>query len=292
MRVLIFGGAGMLGHKLNQVLSGSYEVFSTIQSDISNIKEYNLINSEYIFENIDVENFERIENIIKKLNPDFIINGVGVIKQLPTAKDTIKTININSIFPQRIARIAQKYGFRFVNISTDCVFSGKKGNYIEEDISDAEDLYGKSKFLGEVVGKNCLTLRSSIIGRELSSAHSLIEWFLSNEGGKIKGFKNAIYTGFPTIVFAEIIADILTNYPEMEGLFHVSSEPINKYELLLLVKEKFNLNIEIEPFEDFYINRSLNSTKFRELTGFQPLSWEEMIQKMADDPTPYQKWRK
>jgi dTDP-4-dehydrorhamnose reductase len=291
MKVLIIGGTGMLGHKLIQVLMKEFDVFSIIRSGFSNIEKYGLIDSERVFDNISVENFESVETVLKNIKPDFVINAVGVIKQIPTSKDVLTTLNINSIFPQRLARVAQKYDFRLINISTDCVFSGKKGNYIEEDISDAEDLYGKSKFLGEVYGKNCLTLRTSIIGRELSTEHSLIEWFLSNAGGKIKGYKNAVYSGFPTIVLAELMADLMKNYPDLEGLFHVSSEPINKYELLCLVKEKFGLDIEITPFEDFYIDRSLDSAKFRKLTGFKPNTWEEMISRMADDPTPYDKWR-
>lgn len=281
----------MLGHKLIQILRREFDVFAVIRSNLAGFEKYELINSAIIYDKIDVEEFLPVENIIKTIKPDFIINAVGIIKQLPTSKDVTTTLNINSIFPQRMARIAPEYGFRFINISTDCVFSGKKGNYKEADTADAEDLYGKSKFLGEVYGKNCLTLRTSIIGRELSTAHSLVEWFLSNAGREVKGYKNAVYTGFPTIVLADIIADIIKNYPDLEGLFHVSSEPINKYELLCLIKEKFGLNIEIVPFEDFYLDRSLDSTRFRKLTGFQPLSWEKMIQKMADDRTPYNKWR-
>jgi dTDP-4-dehydrorhamnose reductase len=291
MRVLIIGGAGMLGHKLIQVLMKEFEVFSTIRSDFSKFEKYGLLDSNRVFDKIDIENFESVETIVKTIKPDFVINAVGVIKQLPTSEDVFTTLNINSIFPRNLARIAQKYEFRLLNISTDCVFSGKKGNYIEDDIADAEDLYGKSKFLGEVDGKNCLTLRTSIIGRELSTGHSLIEWFLSNTGGKVKGYKNAVYSGFPTIVLGEIIVDLMRNFPELEGLFHISSEPITKYDLLCLVKEKYDLDIKIAPFEDFYIDRSLDSTKFRKLTGFKPTAWEEMITGMADDPTPYEKWR-
>lgn len=281
----------MLGHKLIQILRNEFDVYTIIRSDAGSFEKYGLIDSEKVFDKIDVENFASVENIVKTVKPDFIISAVGIIKQLPTSKDVIKALNINSIFPKRMGRITQKYDFRFINISTDCVFSGKKGNYNEEDTADAEDLYGKSKFLGEVYGKNCLTLRTSIIGRELSTGHSLVEWFLSNVGGTIKGYKNAVYSGFPTIVLAEIIADLIRNYPDLEGLFHVSSEPTNKYELLCLVKEKFDLDIEVVPFEDFYMDRSLDSTRFRKLTGFQPLSWEKMIQKMADDRTTYEKWR-
>lgn len=281
----------MLGHKLIQVLSNEFEVFSTIRSDFSSFEKYDLMNPEKVFTNIDVEKFESIEKILKKIKPDFVINAVGVIKQLPTSKDVFTSLNINSIFPQSLARIAKSYDFRLINISTDCVFNGKKGNYIEQDIADADDLYGKSKFLGEVYAKNCLTLRTSIIGRELSTEHSLIEWFLSNPGGIVKGFKNAIYSGFPTIVLGQIIANLIKNFPDLEGLFHISSQPINKYDLLCLVKQQYDLDVEIIPFDDFYIDRTLDSTKFRNLTGFKPLTWEEMITRMANDPTPYEKWR-
>lgn len=291
MKILVVGGTGMLGHKLIQVFKKEFDVYTTIRSDFASFKKYDLLEREKVFDKIEVDKFESFEKIIEDIKPDFVINAVGLIKQLPSSEDAVLTFNINSIFPQRMARIAAKYGFRLINISTDCVFSGKTGNYTETDISDAKDIYGKSKFLGEVFAESCLTIRTSIIGRELSTEHSLLEWFLSNNGNTVKGYKNAIYTGFPTIILAEILAGIINNQPAMDGLYHLSSEPINKFELLNLIKEKYNLNIEIEPFEDFYIDRSLDCTKFRNLTGFQPPSWEEMISRMASDPTPYEKWR-
>ena len=292
MKVLVIGGTGMLGHKLLQVLSKSFETATTIR-----IKKEDLFNSEFhnhtkIFDNLNIENFEAVENLVKDFQPAVVINAVGIIKQLPESKNSNLILDINSIFPRRLAELISKYHFKLINISTDCVFSGKRGNYNETDISDAEDLYGKSKYLGEVIGENCLTIRTSIIGREISSTHSLIEWFLSKHGKIVKGYKNAIYSGFPTIILAEIISDLITKKPFLEGLFHISSNPINKFDLLNLVKKDFNLDIEIEPDEDFVIDRSLDSTKFRNLTGFSPDSWEKMIAKMANDPTPYDKWRK
>lgn len=281
----------MLGHKLIQIFRNEFDVYTTIRSDFASFKKYDLLRREKVFENIEIDNFDLFERVIKEITPDYVVNAVGLIKQLPSAEVVSSALNINSIFPQRTARIAAKYGFRFINISTDCVFSGKTGNYTETDTSDANDFYGKSKFLGEVFGENCLTLRTSIIGRELSTRHSLLEWFLSTEGKTVKGYKNAIYTGFPTIILAEILAGIIKNQTGLEGLYHISSEPINKFELLCLIREKYNLNIEIEPFEDFYIDRSLDSTKFRKKTGFQPLPWKEMIARMAKDPTPYEEWR-
>ncbi len=226
---------------------------------------------------------------IKQIEPDVVVNAVGIIKQVPLAKNVINTLLINSIFPHQLSELAEEFEFRLINISTDCVFSGEKGNYSESDLADAQDLYGKSKHLGEVVTGNCLTLRTSIIGRELETSHSLVEWFLSNRGESVKGFVNAIYTGFPTIVLADIMSNLIENHPDLCGLYHVSSEPINKLNLLRLINEAYQAKIEIEPFEDFIIDRSLNSQKFKEATGFEPTNWIEMIKKMAADNAIYQK---
>lgn len=292
MKVLILGGNGMLGHKLVQVLGEQFCVYSTLRRKFSDYENIDLFEKNKVFERVDVYDFAEIERIIEKLEPDVVINAVGVIKQIPNAKDVINTLTVNSIFPQKLAAAAKKLNFKLIAISTDCVFDGKKGNYIEEDVSDAVDLYGKSKNLGEVFEENCLTLRTSIIGREIETSHSLIEWFISNKGGRVKGFKNAVYTGFPTVILSEIIADLIKNFPDLQGLYHLSSKPINKFDLLKLVNEAYDLGIEIEPDEEFVIDRSLDSTKLRKKINFQPKTWEEMIRIMAEDPTPYEDWRK
>ena len=292
MRILIIGGSGMLGHKLVQVWKGRFEVFTTLKNGFQEYERFGIFEKARTLEYVDAERFESVGQAIEKVRPEVIFNAVGIIKQLPSSKNVIKTLTINSIFPHRLAEIAEKIEARLINISTDCVFDGKKGNYKEDDISNATDVYGKSKNLGEVTGKNCLTLRTSIIGRELQTEHSLIEWFLSNRGKKVKGYVNAIYTGFPTIVLADIIADLIENYKDLSGLYHVSAGPINKYELLKLLNDAYRANAEIEPFEEFQIDRSLDSNRFRNLTGFYPASWPEMIKRMAEDPTPYDEWRK
>lgn len=292
MKILIIGGSGMLGHKLVQRWGARFDVWATLKGVYEDYQRFGIFDREKTVERVDAERFETVEDAVRRVQPQVIFNAVGIIKQLPSSKNVIKTLTINSIFPHRLAETAQKFDARLINIGTDCVFDGKKGNYKEEDVSDAADIYGKSKNLGEVSGKNCLTLRTSIIGRELQTSHSLVEWFLSNRGKKVKGFVNAIYTGFPTIVLADIIADLMLNHQELCGLYHVSAEPINKYDLLKLINEAYQAEIEIEPFEDFRIDRSLDSTKFRKETGFQPSEWREMIRKMADDPTPYDEWRK
>ncbi len=273
----------MLGHKLLQVLSEEFDVFATIRGEFEDFQQYKFFKREKILEKVSAEDISTIEKAFETVKPDVVINAIGIIKQLPSSKDTIRVLKINSIFPHQLAELAGKYGARLITISTDCVFDGEKGFYDEEDFPNAKDLYGKSKNLGEVAEKNCLTIRTSIIGRELGTKHSLVEWFLQNDAKIVKGFENAIYTGFPTVIFARIIGDIIKNHENLEGLYHISSEPINKFDLLHLIREFYKKEIEIEPFEDFVIDRSLDSGKFRRETGFEPQSWRKMIELMAED---------
>ena len=218
----------MLGHKLVQILSGKFDLWTTLRLDFSHYESFKFFDERKIISGIDIENFTSIETVIGELKPDVIINAVGIIKQLPLAKNVIKTLKLNSIFPHQLAEISNQINARLITVSTDCVFNGKKGNYVETDVSDAEELYGKSKYLGEVTTENCLTLRTSIIGRELNTEHSLIEWFLGNKGKSVNGYTKAIYSGFPTLILAEIIGDLIENHPHLQGLYHVSSEPISK----------------------------------------------------------------
>ena len=292
MKILVIGGGGMLGHKLVDCWREKFDVWTTIRGKFEDYEQYKFFDEQKTCSNVNVENIEAVEKIIRAIKPDVIINAVGIIKQLETSKDVIKTLTVNSIFPHQLATLAKRYGSQLITLSTDCVFSGIKGNYTEDDIADAHDLYGKSKNLGEVATENCLTLRTSIIGRELKTSHSLVEWFLSQTGKKVKGYKYAVFSGFPTIVLADIMANLIVNHKKMSGLYHVSSQPICKFDLLVLLKKAYKIEIEIEPFEDFKIDRSFDSTKFKRETGFQPTSWEEMIERMANDPFPYHKLRK
>lgn len=282
----------MLGHKALQILKNKFDVYATIRPEFAEVERFGMFEKSNTFCNVNVENQEPLKNIIADLQPEIILNAVGIIKQLESSKNVIKTLTVNSIFPHKLAECAAENGAKLITVSTDCVFRGDKGNYKEGDASDATDLYGKSKNLGELYDDHCLTLRSSIIGREIDGAHSLVEWFLSNRGGRVKGFTNAIYSGFPTVVFAELIADLIVDQPNLHGLYHVASRSINKYELIKLINEKFDARIEIEPFADFHIDRSLNSERFQNETGFVPPEWETMIERMAEDPTPYDEWRR
>lgn len=281
----------MLGHQLIRSWQKRFDVWTTIRGKFSQFESYGFYQKEQTFDLVEAEKIGTVAKIVGEIRPQVIFNAVGIVKQVPTAKNIIRMLMINSIFPHQLAEIAGKYNIRLINISTDCVFDGKKGSYTEEDLPNATDLYGKSKNLGEVIQKNCLTIRTSIIGRELRSSHSLVEWFLSNRGRSVKGFRRAIYSGFPTCVLADIIGDLIEKFPDLDGLYHLSSEPINKYELLKIIKEEFGVGVEIEPYDDFVIDRSLDSTKFRRLTGFQPLDWRTMVRQMARDWKLYEDWR-
>jgi len=290
MRILIFGAGGMLGHKLVQVLSSTNDVHGTFRDGVVEHPSLDSIPKDNFVIGVAAEDEVSVRRAIETTSPDVVINAIGIIKQLPDSKNVITTLTINSIFPHRLAQLADEFGFRLITISTDCVFAGDRGNYSEDDIPDAVDLYGKSKNLGEVTSGNCLTLRTSIIGHELGSAHSLVDWFLSNSGGKVKGYANAIYSGFPTVVFASIINNLIHAHPALSGLYHVSSDAISKYDLLALINEAYGAGITIERDDDFRIDRSLDSTRFRNETGFEPQDWKSMIDAMAADAKIYGKW--
>lgn len=292
MRILITGGNGMLGHKLVQRLSANFDVYATLRGSFSDVGLFGIFERGLIIENVDLIDESAIRRAVELVRPDVVINAAGVIKQRPTSKDVVNTLLVNSILPHRLAALGHEFGFRVIVISTDCVFSGTKGNYSEDDSADALDLYGRSKNLGEIDGDDCLTIRTSIIGRELQTGHSLVEWLLSNKGGKVKGFSRAIYSGFPTIVFADIISNLLSEHKALSGTYHISSDPIDKYTLLELINDAYRARIEIEPDETFAIDRSLDSSRFRSETGFKPASWNEMVDRMASDPTPYDSFLK
>ncbi len=284
----------MLGHKLYQRYRDRYDIWATFRRSFVSYAHYNLFDSNRIITGVDAFNIDTVTHTIAQVQPDVVINCIGIIKQLNEAKNPIISIMINSLLPHRVATLCRAAGARFFHISTDCVFNGHDGNYTEESPSNAEDLYGRSKFLGEVTYPGCLTLRTSIIGRQLRTTSGLIEWFLSHRaatGGQVRGFTKAIYTGFTTQVMADIIADLIDNHGNLSGMYQVSSDKINKYDLLMLAKQGYNMDINIEPDDQVRVDRSLDSTRFRAETGFRPPTWAQMIQEMAADPTPYDEWR-
>ncbi|MBN1604418.1 MAG: SDR family oxidoreductase [Chitinispirillaceae bacterium] len=278
-KILILGATGMLGHDLFRTYSNdkTMEVWGTVRKK-KGLPSF-LSSSDKIVEGVDAFNYQSIEAVIEKICPDIVVNCIGIIKQLPSSNDPITAITINSLLPHRIARTCEQSGSRLIHISTDCVFSGKDGHYTEESLSDCDDLYGKSKFLGEVPYPNSFTFRTSIIGHELSTSLSLVDWFL-NQNGRVKGFDKAIFSGFPTTEIARIIKEYVITHPELYGLYHVSADPINKFDLLNIIAHVYGKKISIDRDSAVSIDRSLDSSRFRQATGYQPPDWDILINAM------------
>ncbi len=273
----------MLGYSLFSNLSeySGLDVYGTVRN-IDGKERFFIDFRDQIIEGIDVDNINNIEAVIANLKPDVVINCIGLIKQLDIAKQHTDAIVINSLLPHQLARICTRLEAKFIHFSTDCIFAGTKGGYLENDIPDAIDLYGKSKSLGEVDYAPHLTLRTSIIGHELSSSFSLIDWFLSQEN-KTKGFSKAIFSGLPTCVIAKLLAEHILPRSEIIGLYHLSVDPIDKFSLLKLVSTIYNKEIEIEESTELTIDRSLNSNSLRQLISFKIPTWEAMITDMNTD---------
>ena len=291
MKILILGTAGMLGHQLLMQLGANHETWGTVRGASNQLPNLPGINRSRIIENVNALAIDTISAAISTARPDVVINCIGLIKQREEAKKPLPAIDLNARFPHQVAALCADSGSRMIHISTDCVFSGKKGNYTEADLSDAEDIYGKTKALGEVVQEDhCLTIRTSIIGRELFSRYGLVEWFLG-EKGTVKGFQKAIFSGFPTYAIGDFLQEYILPNPNLHGLYHVSADPISKYDLLHLLRDAYNHPLEIIPDDKVMIDRSLNSEVFRAKTGFSPAPWPELIEKMASNSLPYDEWK-
>ena len=280
-RLLILGGDGMLGHQLLQHFDNKYVIKVTLRKKFDYYKIYNLFNSENSLFEVEASNIENLSNVFSDFKPDFVINCIGIVKQRKEASDAIESITINALLPHQLTLLCDKYAARLIQISTDCVFTGKNGNYAESDVPDALDLYGRTKLLGEIDSPQAITLRTSIIGLELYRKQGLIEWFLS-QTGNINGYARAIYSGFTTAELASIIERIFTQHRELSGIWHVSSNPISKYELLCNLSKKLNRqDIKIIKDEKFVCDRSLDGSRFMKATDYKPPSWDEMLDVLA-----------
>ncbi|MAH60992.1 MAG: NAD(P)-dependent oxidoreductase [Legionellales bacterium] len=282
LKILILGSSGMLGSALlHYFISKQYQVWGTVRNQDS----YDVLPrymQAQVIKIADIENMDALASMLTQIMPDVVINCIGLVKQLMGSEEPIKAIKMNALFPHQIAACCRQLNARLIHISTDCVFSGRGQLYTEEDRADADDFYGRSKLLGEVNDGSALTIRTSIIGHQLKDHHSLIDWFLSQKG-TIKGFKKAIFSGFPTIVLAKIIEEWILLQPNLCGLYHLSSQPISKYDLLHLVKKIYRKSIDIIPDDTVQIDRSLDSTRFQKITGYTPAPWETLIQQMYTD---------
>ena len=282
MKILILGASGMLGNAMLRVLSENtaHDVRGTVRSSASAALLPESLRGSLIM-GVDVENLDQVARMLDQFRPDVVINCIGLIKQNAEADDPLSALPINAMLPHRLSRLASLIGARLVHFSTDCVFAGTKGGYTEDDQSDAYDLYGRSKYLGELHEPHTITVRTSIIGHELASARSLIGWFLG-QAGSVKGFTRAIFSGLPTVEIAKIVRDCILPNKVISGVWHVSADPIAKFDLLQLVAEIYGKQIEIIADDSLVIDRTLDSTRFRLETGYVPPNWPELIRMMRD----------
>lgn len=281
-KILVLGASGMLGNAVYRYFSTqtSHDVVGIVRS----ARSVGSLPAELrhgIAEGGDIENFDALVRVFDRHRPTIVVNCVGLVKQLDDAKNPLAAIPINSVLPHRLARLCSLSSARLIHLSTDCVFSGDKGRYVESDLPDACDVYGRTKLLGEVDYPHALTLRTSIIGHELASAHSLVCWFLAQDG-VVRGFSKAIFSGFPTVEIARIIDTYVLPRPKLSGLYHLSAAPIDKLSLLRLLAKIYNKSIQIDEDPGLVIDRSLDSTRFRDATGFRPDDWPTLVQRMHD----------
>lgn len=282
MNVMVLGVTGMLGNAMFRVLSEKKSLIVTGTARNEGARRYFSGDlAEKIIAGVDVENHDSLVRAFAIAKPNVVVNCIGLVKQLADANDPLQAVPINTLLPHRLAALCDVAGARLVHISTDCVFSGATGNYRETDFPDAYDLYGRSKLLGEVDYPNAITLRTSIIGHELTGGRSLVGWFLSQEG-VVKGFTKAIFSGLPTMELATVLRDVVLDCRDLRGLYHVAAKPINKFDLLNLLAKAYGKEIEIIPSDDLVIDRSLCGEKFRLATGYVAPEWPTLVKRMAE----------
>jgi dTDP-4-dehydrorhamnose reductase len=290
-RILVLGGGGMLGHKLVQRLGAHHEVWATFRRFDARLEATGLFDRGRLLDQVDAWSPDSVARAVEAVRPAWAVNCIGLIKQLEEAKDPREAIYLNALWPHLLADSCVSQGVRMLHVSTDCVFSGRRGRYLESDLTDAEDLYGRTKALGEVNRPGCLTLRTSIVGRDLSANVSLIDWFLAHSGGRVRGYARAVYSGLTTEALSREVGHLIGMPSPLEGLYQVSSHPISKFDLLHLVNQAFDAGVAIDRDEEFVSDRSLVSDRFWQAVGREPPSWQAMVVEMARDPTAYDRFR-
>jgi dTDP-4-dehydrorhamnose reductase len=292
MRILILGGTGLLGHKMWQRLSARLgDVYVTLRKSKKLYEKCGLFRSSKAIDQVELNDFSRLKNVLDDIKPAIVINCAGVTLRNPEATDTISSITMNALLPHKVLAWCKENGAKAIHFSTVCVFDGKDGHYDENSPPNARDIYGRTKSLGDLIDPQALTIRSSFIGRELQAGTELMEWFLSQRGKKIKGFRRAIFTGVTTSVMADIVADIIERFPDMSGLYHLSSEVISKHDLLGLLRDACKVDVEIEPDDAYECRRDLDDRKLRQAIGFRCPSWKQMAEDLAGESALYETWR-
>lgn len=288
MKLLILGVSGLIGHKLLQELSVDHEVFGTLHKTKAQYNNLTLFANSNIIEGVDVLNFEKLTGVLQAINPDVVLNCVGITKRKINRNNTQEVIETNAVFPHKLANWAKNHNKRVIHFSSDCVFNGKVGNYTEESLTTAEDLYGRTKALGEIQCSHTLTIRSSFIGQELFDKTELLDWVLTQDGKQIKGFKNVLYSGVSTIFMAKVVNDIISNYPQLSSLYQLAPEvPISKYDLICIAKKVFGLEIDIIPETNYVHQPTLNGAKLKSAIRLKIPSWEQMMEELASNKNFY-----
>lgn len=288
MKILVIGAGGMMGHMACRVLGSAHDVWGTLRQPWApEAPAARFLPEDRWRGPVDTSDAAALDLVLDEIRPDVVFNGVGIVKQLEAAKNAIVSIEVNSLLPHQLADACARRGARLVHLSTDCVFSGRRGNYTEDDLPDPVDLYGRSKLLGETGAAEALTLRTSIVGRQLGGTTSLFEWVLANRGNRVRGFDRAIYSGLTTMALARVVEQVLEGHPDLTGVWQVASEPITKYALLGMLDERLGLELEIERDVDFVCDRSLDGSRFGEQTGIRVPSWAEMLDEFAADQRSY-----
>jgi dTDP-4-dehydrorhamnose reductase len=280
----------MLGHRVWRELSERMDAYAAVRRPYDKVASLGWFNRASVIDRVDASSDTDLDRAFSVARPDVVINAVGIVKQRDDAANAVQTIAINALLPHKLAARCADAGARLIHVSTDCVFSGSRGNYGEKDFPDARDLYGRSKLLGEVDRPNCLTIRTSMVGREIGSHRGLIEWFLAHRGETVPGFTRARFSGLSTAELARVIRAVIATHSELRGVWHVAGEQISKFELLSIVNETFGLGTTIVADESFVCDRTLDAARFLNATGYRPPTWAAMVAEMAADPTPYDQW--
>lgn len=282
-RVLILGANGMLGREMLGRFAGQFRVAGTIRAPNAGPRSYA---EPEVFSGVAADDLSSVIRVLDEFEPDVIVNCIGIVKQLKSAHNAVLSIATNSLFPHQIADAAARRGMRLIHFSTDCVFSGAGGPYSEDSQADPVDLYGRSKWLGEVAVDNALTLRTSFVGHAPDRATSLLDWFERQRSGTVNGFSKALYTGLTVNVLADLVAKIISDWPDLWGLWHVSGDAISKFELLNIVNRIYGLGIHVREDSSYFCDRRLDSTHFRSHIGWNPPSWESMIESLRQNRVP------
>jgi dTDP-4-dehydrorhamnose reductase len=288
MRVLVLGAGGMMGHMACRVLGVSHEVVGTIRGAWNERSAIaNFLPQEACVDSVDVLDAQQLVRVVESVGPDVVVNCVGIVKQLSAAKDALQSIECNSLLPHRLGAVCSERGARLIHLSTDCVFSGQKGMYTEDDLPDPVDLYGRSKLLGETTAGEGLTLRTSIVGRQIAGSTSFFEWILSSRGQRVCGFERAVYSGLTTMTLARTIDRIIVEHTDLTGVWHVASEPITKFELIVRLNRLLDLDMTVDRDEDMECDRSLDGSRFEKHTGIVIPSWDAMLDEFVADQLSY-----